>query len=155
MALPWSAVLCLAACESGITVDMEFEVPDGVAAHFDTDNPGILQSSYFFSQVAPLCGDGGFTASAYYDGFGCRPDERDTTIQAWIVPIPESWDAGFCELAFDPEHAGLSLNDVLYPLEDLAAPSDEDPQGETDARWTSSLICGGALHAAIQVNNPG
>jgi hypothetical protein len=141
-------------CESGVTVDIALEVPASVASEYDAETRGLLQLDEGGGSawsVAPVCGDA-LALRAYSDGFGCRPDDPDVTVRAWVVPVPAEWDAGLCDLEVDPEAAYVDLSDeALYPPDLLPAPTDGDPQDAVDARWKWTPICGGVLEAALSV----
>jgi hypothetical protein len=135
------ALALATACESGVTVDLRITVPDEVASAYAPEAAGVLRSSEGGMQA--VCGEA-FDARVYSDGFGCRPDEPDVTVEAWIVPAPEAWG----EICDAP---GTELDGYVHPVEDLPERTEDDPSGAVDAHWKWTPICGGILEAELAI----
>jgi hypothetical protein len=145
-----------AGCESGVTIDVTWRVSEAAAGGFDREAPGILVGR-FPSQgddrpLVAVCGDP-VEFVEYSDGFGCKPDGvREETLEAWVLPMPATWDPALCDAASIDGAVGADTGGtVSYPIEDLPEPTDADPYGATAAQWRATPICGGALEAEVVV----
>ncbi len=146
-------LLFLVGCESGITITLDLSVGDEVAETYSPEVRGLLRANPQGGtdtgwNVAPVCGLP-FEVQAVEDHLGCMPDEEETTVSAWIVPVPDSWDSAFCDLELLADSFDLGLDPILYPLDALPVPDVTNPQVEVDAVWKHQPICGGTLDAEV------
>ena len=151
-------LLCgVGGCESGVTVDVTYRVPAGIAEAYPEDAPGVLVSSRI-GPLAPVCGVA-VDYVEYSDGFGCKPEGAKERIEAWVVPMPDSWDRALCDepdaLSWvSPSDTGFDAAD-RFPTADLPDPTPDDPFGATEATWRAVPVCGGILRAEVVVGPPG
>jgi len=89
------AVLCLAACEQEIVVDVKVTVPAEVQALYSKQAPGRLmvgmdipKSSVGWYSLGILCDPTTqpLVATLHHEGLGCA---KEGTVRAWVVPVPE------------------------------------------------------------------
>ncbi|MEQ1501913.1 MAG: hypothetical protein ABMB14_06765 [Myxococcota bacterium] len=143
----WFAIMLGATgCKSATSLEITFHVPTEIAELYQRGEPGLLQSS-LGGNIAPVCG---VAIDPVYslDESGCRPDEPEVTIDAWIVPVPNGWDTALC---YDKPKPGSELDETKYPPELLPGPTELDPAGTVDAKWSWTPMCGGKLEAEIDI----
>ncbi|MEZ5397932.1 MAG: hypothetical protein R2724_34910 [Bryobacterales bacterium] len=159
VAMRWGLfALVLAGCESGVTIDLSWQVPEAVASGTSREAPGVLLTRWGGDEARPavaVCGEA-VDYAEYFDDFGCKPDRKEELLEAWVVPMPATWDPALCDEARydDVEPTDPEARDLAYPVAELPAPTDADPYGSARVAWKATPICGGILRGEVVVTAP-
>lgn len=143
--------LTLLACDPGYTVDVRIVVPDAVASAYTPAQRGLL-----LAQISPaehetelyaitvVCGEGG----SFTTGTGDLGYLPDTTVRAWIEPLPAD-DTRPCGEVPNADGDGIDDPDLsAYTLDD------DEPQAREDIDGAGGCSSSNLADIELTIANP-